>query len=147
VSTPTTHGHQASTLDEFISALRALLADDIRGYATQLSGARSRVRMPSVPVDPPTVFPADIDALNDLEQVLAIVQSGLIEVPEVARRVTDQAQAERQAIEERRSIHRNRNRAFTLVGALLISLVLTWMFQHPLPTRTSPTRSPRMRLS
>jgi hypothetical protein len=36
----------------------------------------------------------------------------------------------RQALEDQRAVRRNRNRFVSLIGALIISLMLTWTFQH-----------------
>lgn len=52
-------------------------------------------------------------------------ESAAYVLAEVNRR--DQA---RQYIEDARANHRNLNRMLTLVGALVIGLALTWLFQH-----------------
>lgn len=44
--------------------------------------------------------------------------------------VAEQTQSQRQAIEDARAIYRNRNRFLTLGFALVISLVLTFVFTH-----------------
>lgn len=51
------------------------------------------------------------------------------------RMLIDQAQQERQKIEDKRANHRNFNRMLTLFGALVISFVLTWLlyYDHSLP--------------
>jgi hypothetical protein len=44
--------------------------------------------------------------------------------------VAEETQTQRQAIEDARAIYRNRNRFLTLGFALVISLVLTFVFTH-----------------
>ena len=48
-----------------------------------------------------------------------------------AREVIMEVNAQRQAVEDVRANHRNFNRMMTLLGALLIGLVVTWLLQHP----------------
>lgn len=51
------------------------------------------------------------------------------------RQLIQEAQEKRQVIEDSRANHRNFNRMLTLVGAMVISFVLTWVlnYAHGLP--------------
>lgn len=52
------------------------------------------------------------------------------EADEHVRRLISEAQSEREARENKRANHRNFNRLMTLVGAMVISFVLTWLLYY-----------------
>lgn len=86
---------------------------------------RKIVPTPAVPpADRPTLkipTPVSVDVLPPWhaahdEQINAMIVSHV-----------DMINARRQALEDQRSIHRNRNRFATLLGAFLISIVITYV--------------------
>jgi hypothetical protein len=64
---------------------------------------------------------------RDLDSVTAFYAT---KVEETVAEVTARKDAERQALEDSRANHRNLNRMLTLLGALVIGLVVTFVLYH-----------------
>lgn len=58
------------------------------------------------------------------------------------RALIRQEDEKRQRLEDKRSIHRNRNRFLTLAGALFISFVVTYALGHWVPANVGKTFGP-----
>lgn len=77
----------------------------------------------------PNVTPETANAIKELSEHIARSVSGEVAL-ETARALRSQ-DIDRQKLEDKRSIKRNRNRMYTLFAALFISLIITFILYYP----------------